>query len=664
MMLRIFFGISLIAILSFYGCGTSNPVLATIGDEKITLSYFEDNYAKNNGGWDTCAVSSMEDRQRFLDLLVKFKLKVKEARSQGLEKDSAVISEMESYHTSVAQSYMIEKEIIEPGMRQLYNRKNDEVHASHILIRLQPNATPDDTLKAYNQAMSIIGQIPQVPFDTLAYKYSEDPSAKTNYGNLGFFSGGRMVPEFEDGCYSLNPGEYSKTPVRSQFGYHIIKVVGHRQNPGSVHISHILIRFNEGASDTAAVRDTIWMVYHKLKSGAKFTEMVQKYSQDPQKASNNGDIGLYESDRLPPKIADLFYNMKVDSFSEPMQFNYGYHIFKLTERKPLPPYEEMEKDLKDTYKKVRFDYEFNRLAREVKEKYHVRIDSSVVRTLIASVDTTKVAGMYGWRDTLTANILNRTIIQRTGRPFTVNNFVDRVVESNDYKNNILTPSNIWQITNKLLDVVAVEEYARHAPEKYPILSKLLKEYEEGILLYRVEQDEVWKKVMVNDSLLKEYYAMHKEEYRWPERVNFAEIFTLADSTAKAAYWKLKFGEDFLNVAQEYTNRSGYQEKKGVWGFQPYAANELSSKAAAMALDSVSEPFQYQSGWSILKTLAKDSARVKSFEEATSEVASGYQEQATKKREQDWIESLKKKYPVSVNNELLKEAFKRKRVENQ
>ena len=193
---KLIFGISIISILSLFGCGTSNPIVATIGDEKITLNNFEDNYAKNNGGWDTSTVSTIEDRQRFLDLLIKFKLKVKEARSQGLEKDSAIISEMDTYNTSVAQSYIIEKDVVNPGMQQMYNRKKDEVRASHILIRLTAKATPQDTLHAYEQAMNIIAQLPQVPFDTLAFKYSEDPSAKNNYGDLGFFSGGRMVPEF------------------------------------------------------------------------------------------------------------------------------------------------------------------------------------------------------------------------------------------------------------------------------------------------------------------------------------------------------------------------------------------------------------------------------------------------------------------------------------
>jgi peptidyl-prolyl cis-trans isomerase SurA len=658
------FGISIIPVLFLFGCGASNPTIATIGDEKITLNYFEDNYAKNNGGWDTSAVSTKEERERFLDLLVNFRLKVKEAYAQGLEKDSAVMNEMETYNISVAQSYMLEKEVVDLGVQHMYDRKKDEMRASHIFFRLKPNAKPDDTLMAFIRAKNVIEQVPTIPFDTLAIRYSEDPTAKNNFGDVGFFSGGKMVPEFEDACYSMKPGEYTKTPIRTQYGYHVIKVTGRQPNPGSVRISHLLLRFNQGMTDSAAVRDTAWMIYRNLKNGANFIEMLHKYSQDPQSVPNKGDIGFYERDRIPPNVANVFFKLKVDSISEPVQFNYGYHIFKCTEKKGVPSFAEMQKDLKEQYKQIRYQYEYNNYVRGLKAQYHVSLDSSVALKLISSLDTTKMAGNDNWKDTLSQELLKTTLIHTTGRPFTVNDFADRVSTSNDFKTTILTPANMWMLTNKLLEVVALDEHARSAVDRYPLLANLLKEYKEGILLYRIEQDEVWKKVMVNDSLLKEYYNAHKEQYRWPERVNFAEIFTVADSTAKAAYWKVQYGEDFLDVAKEFTNRSGYQEKKGVWGFQPFAANELSRKASTMAVDSVSAPFPSQSGWSIIKTLAKDSAHVKSFEDATPEVASGFQEAASKQRELDWAAALKKKFPVAIHQELLSEAFKRKRVESQ
>jgi len=658
------FGVPLFLVILFIGCGASNPTLATIGDEKITLRNFEDNFVKSNGGWDSSAATSFEDRQKFLDLLVKFRLKVKEARAQGLEKDSAVVSEMDSYNNSVAQSYMIEKEVVEPGIEKFYDRKKEEIRASHILFRLQRNATPEDTLMAYIRAMNAIEQIPSTPFDSLASRYSEDPSVKGNYGDLGFFISDKMVPEFGDACFSLKPGEYTKRPIRTQYGYHVIKVTARQPNPGSVRISHILLRFNASSSDTAAVCDTAWMLYKRLKSGSSFKEVVQKYSQDPKSVANNGDIGFYEHERIPPALAEVFFKLQIDSISEPMRFNYGYHIFKLTEKKSLQPFIEIEKELKGQYQQMRYQYEYKGYVEKLKAQYRVAIDSMSVKMLISKIDTTKTVGSENWKDTLSTDMLKTTLIHCTDRPYIAKDFINKVITTNEYKDYRLISANVWLLVTKFADVVALEQHARHAAERYPELTQLLHEYEEGTLLYRVEQDEVWKKVVVNDSLLKGYYNTHMENYRWPERVNFAEIYTVKDSLAKVAYKKIVKGKDFLDVAQEYTNRSGYQEKKGVWGFQSFTLNELSLKASTMAIDSITSPFKFQTGWSIIKALGRDSAHVKTFEEAMPEVASGYQEVASKQREQEWIEALKKKYPVTINNEALTEAFKRKRVESQ
>jgi parvulin-like peptidyl-prolyl isomerase len=324
----------------------------------------------------------------------------------------------------------------------------------------------------------------------------------------------------------------------------------------------------------------------------------------------------------------------------------------------------MQKDIKSQYQQVRYQYEYKNYVEKLKTQYRVLIDSTAVNMLISKLDTTKTAGNENWKDTLSTEMLKTTLIHCTGRPLKVKDFADKVITTNEYKGYILTPANVWVLMTKLVDVVALEQHARHAAERHPILAQLLQEYEEGTLLYRIEQDEVWKKVMVNDSLLREHYNAHMENYRWPERINFAEIYTTTDSIAKVAYKKIKKGRDFLDVAQEYTNRSGYQEKKGVWGFQLFTFNDLSLKASTMAIDSITAPFKFETGWSIIKALGMDSAHVKTFEEAMPEVASAYQEVASKQREQEWIEALKKKYPVTINKEALTEAFKRKRVESQ
>lgn len=263
--------------LMLAGCASGPAVIATIGKDPLTLEYFESSYAKNNGGWDKGVASTQEERERFLDLLVKFHLKVKEATERGLLADSAIKSEMEGYKIAVATSYMLEREIVEPRIRELYERKKEEIHASHILIRVDRDASPADSLAAYQKAMKVINLLATSPFDTLAPAYSDDQSAVVNKGDLGFFASGRMVPEFEDACYRLKPGEYTRIPVRSQFGYHIIKVLERQKSKGSVRVSHIVWRFTNTENDSLGLKDTVWMVYNQLKSGLDFATAAKQY---------------------------------------------------------------------------------------------------------------------------------------------------------------------------------------------------------------------------------------------------------------------------------------------------------------------------------------------------------------------------------------------------
>lgn len=165
-------------------------------------------------------------------------------------------------------------------------------------------------------------------------------------------------------------------------------------------------------------------------------------------------------------------------------------------------------------------------------------------------------------------------------------------------------------------------------------------------------------MVINDSLLRGYYAEHKDSYQWPDRVNFAEIYVTSDSLAKVCAEEIRKTKDFGAVAARRTIRPQYGEKKGEWGLLPVSTNDLSQRAASMAVDSISLPFRYLGGWSILKTLAKEQARIKTFEEAKPEVMSAFQDVAAKERMQQWTEELRAAYPVTISADLLKDAFQR------
>jgi peptidyl-prolyl cis-trans isomerase SurA len=656
---------SLVVGLILAGCAGSGPtVIATIGTEPLTLEDFEASYAKNNGGWDKGVAAQQEERERFLDLLVKFRLKVKEATGRGLLADSAIKSEMDGYKVAVATSFMLERELVAPKIRELYDRKTEELRASHILIRVNPDASAADTLAAYQKAMNVISLIPKEGFDSLAVRYSEDQSAASNKGDLGYFSSGRMVPEFEDGCYQLKPGQHTPVPVRSQFGYHIIKVTARQKSKGSVRVSHILWRITETSNDSLGLKDSVEMVYNQLRSGLDFTTAVKQYSQDPGSSQKGGDIGYYERGRIMPEIENLFYTTPLDSVTKPFKMPYGYHIFKITGYSGVQPFGETEKDLRQTYQQTRYNSDYEKYVRNLKTRYKILLNDGTVAQLTHSFDTTVTPAAYTWSDTLSADLKKKVLFLIGDRRNTVEDFVTYVSATADLKSMLLLPKNVEQMINKMADAKIVEEHAREIPGRYPEFNKLLKEYEDGILLYRIEQDEIWKKVVVNDSLLKIYYGENKEKFRWPERVNFAEVFLTSDSIAQVAYKEILKGKKFSDVAEQYTMRQGYKEKKGEWGLTVTTLNDVSRYAAGLAVDSTAPPFSHPGGWSIVKVLAKDSSRVKSFEESTPELLSAYQEYAAKAREQEWLSELKTRYPVVLKKEVLPEAFKRKPVAQQ
>jgi len=645
--------------LMLAGCaGSGSAVVATIGKDPLTLEDFEASYAKNNGGWDKGIASTQEDREHFLDLLVKFHLKVKEATERGLLADSAIKSEMEGYKVAVATSYMLEREIVEPRLRELYERKKEEIHASHILFRVDRDASPADTLAAYQKAMKVIGLIPTTLFDTLAVRYSDDPSAALSKGDIGFFVSGRMVPEFEDACYQLKAGEYTRVPVRSQYGYHVIKVLERQKSKGSVRVSHIVWRFTNTANDSLGLKDTVWMVYNQLKSGLDFAAAAKQYSQDPGSNMNGGDIGYFERGKVMREIENLFYATPLDSVTKPFRMPYGYHIFKITGYSGVQPFEEMEKDLRQSYKEMRYNADYENYVRGLKKRYKLTFDDAIVVQLMHSFDSTTTPALYSWSDTLAPELNKKVLLMCQDRPYTVGDFVEFVNGMPELKTMLLQSNNVRQMVNRMADAKIVEAHARQIPDRDPEFSKLLKEYQDGILLYRIEQDEIWKKIVVNDSLLKVFHGENKEKFRWPPRVSFAEVYVTTDSVANLAYNKIKSGEDFNDVAERYTMRPGYKEKKGVWDLTPVETNEVTRRAFAVPIDSVSRPFQYPTGWSIVKPIAKDSSHAKTFTEATPELLSAYQEHASKVREEEWLAELRNRYPVVLKKEVLSEAFKK------
>ena len=643
--------------LLVWGCGTTAPAVATVGSETISLKEYETSYAKNNGGPDSGRVSTQKQREDFLDLLVKFRLKVAEAKDRSIDQLPEIRTEIYGYELSVAETYMVEKELIDPNVRMLYDRKKEELRASHILIRTDLTSPPEDTLKAYQKAMDVIRQIPDEDFDSLVARYSEEPNVEVTKGDLGYFSIGRMVPEFEDAAFSLRPGEHTRIPVRTQYGYHVIKLKERLENKGQVRISFVIMYYPQGG-DTAAVKDSAWMLYTRLKAGEDFAAIARQYSHDKRTGFNGGDVGYYDKERLPPLIAEVLTRTPKDSVSEPLFLQNGLYIFKVTDLKGIPSFDAEQQSLRQMYRQMRYEKDYANFIHAMKQRYGLSFNISTRYALEhAFPDTTKSPADSAWDAIGDPDLLSEVLMTYQGGRVTVAEALTLIGAKPEFQVLALSPLSVERMIDQLATQIVLLEHARTASTHHEEFTALMDEYRNGILLYQVEQEEVWNKIQVNDSLLRVFHAPRKEKYRLPPRVNIAEIYVTTDSLAQIVLRRIDAGEDFLTVAEDMTMRAGFRDKKGVWGFQPYSTNDMTQKAESIPVDSVSLPFRNGAGWSMIKVLAKDSARTKLFEEASLEVTSEYQEVAAKEREQAWVEELRAKFGVVVNKDMLMQAFR-------
>ncbi|HEX2901418.1 MAG TPA: peptidylprolyl isomerase, partial [Bacteroidia bacterium] len=443
------------------------------GKDTVQKSDFEYVYQKNNGGWDAVKSHTQAQYKEYLALYINFKRKVLEAEANGLQNADAFKTEFEGYRKQLAQPYLVDKSSQEELVRQAYDRSKELVGASHILIAVGLDAPAEDTLKAYQKILAIRDSIMTggKDFGAMAQRHSTDPSAKTNKGDLGYFSVFDMIYPFESGAYNTKIGEVSK-PVRSSFGYHLIKVYDRVANTGKKTAAHIVIRV--GAQYTAKTEDQaktmINEIHQKLKAGGDWNELCEKYSDDPNTAKKGGSLG---QGRLIPEMETIKRNVGAGEVSAPFVTSFGHHILKVTEIEPVKSFEEAAPELKTRISRdARSTLSRERLIARVKKDYSFQQFTEGMAKLVQQIDAENAGGVYTkgfWRptDSLHKGLYDLPIFtigkdneKKTG---TVKNYLDWYVGVHKGFEGATTQ----QVTDKLLPMYIEQEMLNYEEQQLP-----------------------------------------------------------------------------------------------------------------------------------------------------------------------------------------------------
>ena len=607
---------------------TGDLTLFEIDNKPVTVDEFVYLYNNNNQGrGDEFTKEKIEE---YIDLLINFKLKVREAESRGIDASPEFIKELNGYKEELKKPFTAEVDELKRLTEQAYKRLGQEVKASHILINVGPEAEPADTLAAFNKVMAIRSRSMQgEDFEKLAREFSEDPSAKMNGGNLGYFSALQMVFPFEEAAYSQSVGEVSN-PIRTQFGYHLIKVFDKRPSSGEVEVSHILIR---GTDDSA--RKLIDDVYSQLQRNVNWDSLCVKYSQDPGTKDNGGRLRPFGLGALAsaPKFEEVAFSLeKPGSISKPVQTSFGWHIIRLERKIPLPPFEELKASLE---KRVARDERMaisKTLAEERRRKKFNYQESPLLKNRLELLsDSSLIEG--NWRIDKTVNDLDE-LFSIEGKPVFIKNFAAYIV-SNQSPNKMSPNAFIQTLYNQFVEerLAAIEDIKLQ--QANPAYRKMVNEYREGILLFNIMEKEVWNKASTDSIGQRRFYDAHPEKYKAELRVE-ARIFSTEDDKFRDLMkMKIEKGDSL--------SRSDMKRFKSIVNFRSYekgdnkVIDQISWSVGLHQLDT--EGMYYLVEVSRLVPPGR-----KNFEEVRASVISDYQDLL----EKEWISELKNKYPIKVN----------------
>ncbi len=530
-----------IAMLAFSAsnCNKANKTLVDIGSDKITLGEFEKQYLKTVGNIDTARNKSIDEKKQFLNLYINFRLKVKDARERGLLSNPDIQKDVEEYKRNYAPTYLVDKEIVAGKVKDLYEKRKDEVRASHILINLPENAAPQDSIIAYQRADSVIAKLKAgEDFGEVAMQYSMDRTVKTNRGDLYYFTAGMTVPEFEDAVYELSVGDYSKKPVRTMFGLHIIKLTDRKPRTESVKISHILLQDKRDSIgnviDSLATYQKALEVYNKAKGGDSFEGLVQQFSEDAGSKVQNGDLGNVERRRLAQPIDSAAFSMSVGDIAGPIRTPYGWHIVKKFGEKKVGSLEKEFETIKNEFKKTKaYKDEYAKFVETLKGKYSYKIIPEGIAFLKSKFDSVKTISDYNLDSLFTPQDKETILASYDGGQVKLIDVINHLNINRDFARMGLTELTITAIINSSAESPILNKKAKDSNiEKDDEFIASITDYENGLLVFRIDQDELWSKVKINDADINTYYETNKSKYSKTDSTGKPVLKTLDEAKAE------------------------------------------------------------------------------------------------------------------------------------
>jgi len=622
---------------------TKNEVLFSIDSNEYKIDEFKRIYLKN---LDLVKDDSQKDLNQYLELFIGYKLKVNKAYKLGLQNNTKYQSELNSYRNQLSKSYLNDSKVTNQLIEEAYNRSLKEVKASHILLSFDESIKGADTLAFYNKALALKKQIENgESFESVALANSQDPSVSDNKGNLGYFSAFRMVYPFESAAYKTAVGQISN-PVRTRFGYHLIKVTDSRDNKGEVTVAHIMILNPSDANDDAKLKakQTIDDISKKLQQGESFEALASQFSEDKSTAVKGGVLQRFGTGQLSSEAFEsvAFSLENSGDISQPFESGFGWHIVKLIEKHPVKSFADSKSELENKIKRdERSIIITNTLASKLKSKYTIEVN----KTQYKNIEKTVTDAIYSqtWELPKEDNSIkdDLLVIDKTKKVATMS-FASYVQSQQKNKQ---TTKPVTKLVSELFESWKGEQliayYTDNLEREFPDFKNVMDEYRDGLLLFDLMEKEIWDKSKTDTIGLQNFYNLNKSKYNWKERFD-VDILSSTDATVmESAQKMLQKGKsiEYIKSKLNKKDKVAIMVKSGL-----YEKNyDILDKISNLTIGS-NNTYNDANYSFVVHVKNIKPAEIKALEDCKSKVINDYQQYL----ESTWVDELKKEFNISIN----------------
>lgn len=624
-------------------------VLLTINSNPVYSSDFTKVFNKN---LDLVVEESQKNVTGYLDLFIDYKLKITEAYAQELDKNQQYIKEFKKYEDQLAKKYIYDKRVVSKLVEEAYDRSLEEINAEHILVLSNLNDSPNDTLKAYNKIKEAhVKALKGENFTSLVIEYSEEPGAKKSKGKLGYFTAFQMVYPFENTAYNTKVGEISQI-TRTSFGYHIIKINDRRKKKPKINVSHIMI-FSNKDKKAEDPEERINELYAMIMQGEPFEKIAKQFSEDKNTGVKGGQLKTFgPGDLKAPKFENAAYSIKNEGeIIAPIQSAFGWHIIRLNEKFSIPSFEEQKDDIE---KKVK---------------------GGARALVVTQAINNKIIKKYGFKEgesyiSYFNNFVNDSILSRkwtySSIPLTENQILftigDHDVTYTDYaeylRDNQKTIKKYINKESLLIDMYVKfknETLKNYFKERLEVenteYATIINDYRNGLLVYDVMNKNIWQIAKTDSTGLKDYYEKTKNNYKWKKRLD-VDIYSSSDEiTTKQVQTLLMRGEESATIKKQI-NSDG---KINVITVSDVFEIDQSELPEDLIPEKGVSDIKLNDGFYVVVNIKEViEPTLKEFDEVRGTVISDFQTEIEKK----WMQSLRDKYEVKINNKSLKKLKKK------